>query len=438
MNKEEEGISLLELLKVMLGRKLVLLITTVLTAIIGTILILFVYNKQTQNYSATFSYSDSILMSGNYVDGSSFNYKSLITENNLKEIKNSSSAFKSINIDKLIDNDGISISVNNTDTTNELLNEKTYTIFLRGKFFKSTSQAKKFVNAVAETATNTNAQIVSNLTSDSNLTSYANSNKFEIKVQYLIEQLDMLDEKYETMIENYGDLVLSSGKTVSAIQNELDTYFKNHKLSSLDTEIRSNIYVYNYAENEAEYELLLEDYEYKYETNEKTISAFEAKINAIVSASSGVQLADLSEYTKVVQECTIENIEYAEEISFIKNVLGKYSTTDPEYKEKATEEENVAFLAKINTYYDKLEEFTDVYSATLSEVILKSNDTYFANASIIMINGGMSTFVAIVLSVIFGFVLACAINLCLDYKKLSQKEELNLIAETGKANDKEE
>ena len=260
MNKEEEGISLLELLKVMLGRKLVLLITTVLTAIIGTILILFVYNKQTQNYSATFSYSDSILMSGNYVDGSSFNYKSLITENNLKEIKNSSSAFKSINIDKLIDNDGISISVNNTDTTNELLNEKTYTIFLRGKFFKSTSQAKKFVNAVAETATNTNAQIVSNLTSDSNLTSYANSNKFEIKVQYLIEQLDMLDEKYETMIENYGDLVLSSGKTVSAIQNELDTYFKNHKLSSLDTEIRSNIYVYNYAENEAEYELLLEDY----------------------------------------------------------------------------------------------------------------------------------------------------------------------------------
>ena len=140
----------------------------------------------------------------------------------------------------------------------------------------------------------------------------------------------------------------------------------------------------------------------------------------------------------MVQECTIENIEYAEEISFIKNVLGKYSTTDPEYKEKATEEENVAFLAKINTYYDKLEEFTDVYSATLSEVILKSNDTYFANASIIMINGGMSTFVAIVLSVIFGFVLACAINLCLDYKKLSQKEELNLIAETGKANDKEE
>ena len=90
---DENGISILDLFKVMYGRKLTILIATVLTVIVAVLAVTFGYNKSNSTYVSNFSYNNSEINSGKYVDGSSFDYRALASLEVLNAVKATDSIY---------------------------------------------------------------------------------------------------------------------------------------------------------------------------------------------------------------------------------------------------------------------------------------------------------------------------------------------------------
>lgn len=418
MENNEEGISLFQVIKVMLGRKIILACVTAGVALVAVLAILFGYNNMSQTYSATYTYSNPTITSGEYADGSAFNYRALATEAVLKSVKESDSSFSSIDISKMIDEDGISITGNITyDTEGKNVLSSDYTITIKKKMFKNQKQAKSFIKALSEYPVDVNTSIVSKMTNDYYLTSYEDSYMYENMAQYLNLQYEYLTSGYEELIETYGDKILSNGMSVSASLNKLTSYFTENSIEALESELKDNIYVRNYDATKDEYESKYEHYCALYASNNNKIDVLEEKVNSILTAA-GSSSVDVSAYTDLIVEYTVENMEYSEYIKYYGNVLGKFDTTDPNYIEKATDLENAAFELKIQSYYSKLLEYTKTYTDVLKEVINSNDSVYFNKSSIITQNGGLSTIMALAVSLVFGFVVACCTNLIIDRKKL--------------------
>ncbi|MCR5706338.1 MAG: hypothetical protein K6G48_06050, partial [Acholeplasmatales bacterium] len=410
--------SLFQVIKVMLGRKIILACVTVGVAVLATLGILFGYNKISQTYSASYVYSNPTITSGAYADGTAFNYRSLTTETVLTTVKESDSSFSSIDISEIIDGDGIGITGNVVyDTDGVTILSTDYTITTKKRYFKNKSQAKSFIKALAEYPVTINTAIVESMTTDYYLDSYSNSNMYENMASYLLTQYEYLTEGYKNLIETYGDKVLTSGSSVTAAANKLTTYFKENSLEALDSEIKDNIYIYDYDATASTYETKYEHYLALYNSNANKIAILEDRVNTIL-ASAGSSTVDLSEYYELIVKYTSENFEYYELIKYFGNILGKYETTDADYIEKATADENAAFKTVITGYYNKLVEFTETYTDIMEEVIDSNDSVYFNKTSVITENGGLSTLVAIAVSIVFGFVVACCTNLIIDRKKL--------------------
>ena len=444
-DEREEGISLIQLIKVMFGRKLILLISTLAIGLIGTLAIVLGINKGKEVYTASFTYSDPVIQQGKYIDGSSFYYQSLITEDNLKTIKESDKKFSSINVKDLLEKDAISISLTSSysdDDSKKIVSQK-YTIKTKKSYYSSKSQAKNFVSAIAESVTNTNSTKARNLKYDSNLSSYESALTFLLKAEYLSSQLEYLDTNYDDLIESYGDYVISStSKNISSYKAELDAYYKNYPLEVLSSEIMNNVYVLN-KENDELYEQYYINYNKLYELNEKKIDSLQQKVDTlIVTASGNLQTVELADYNAKIAALTIENQDYKEQINYLGNVLGLTPQTiekdgievaNPDYKPVATDAQNKAFLEKIDTYFNKMKECTETYSAIILEVASDNNNIYYTSGGVIKQSGGISPILAVVISLVLGCGAGCFINLVLDYKKLNPD-----YVEPSKEEDKKE
>ncbi len=430
MEEKEEGVSLLDIIKVMLGRKLVLLIVTAVMTVVLMLAIIFGYNNNKEVYVSTFSYADPLLLENSYIDGSTFNYRSLITEDSLTAIKETDSSFSSIDIEALIENKGVSISQSITyNEATATVESKEYTITIKKKFFDSTKQAKKFVKAVTEQATNNNTTIVSSMTNDDYLTSYASSNMFDEMVNYLLSQYEYLEEGYEAMIEKYGNIILSDGKSVSAYQSNLNTYFSEHSLEVLEADLLSNIYLLDDSVIK-EYQDRYDNYLYQYNLNTTRINELQAKVDILLANASNLQTLELSEYNAAIAKYTIENVEYKRLYVFYGNLAGVYTSSDSEYIEPATNDENAAFKTKLDTYYTKLVAFAKDYSTAYSGVVNANSEVYYNVSSVVTKTGGISIALALVGSVVVSFVIACVVNLVIDYKKLIEDSSNDTSEET--------
>ncbi len=419
-NNNEEGITLLQIFKVMLGRKLLLLIITLAITIVGTLAIVLGYNNLTQTYTTTFGYSNPNLFDDKYVDGSSFNYQTLIDEDTLKDLVKSDSEFKSIDIDQMIDDEGITITVNKTINQTEteiIVSEKDYTITVNSKYFKNKKQAKAFVKAVTELPLKKNDQVIESVKNDNYLTSYASNNDFISKANNLVSQYNYLMSSYKDLISNY-DNMLVDGMSLSSYQNNLLAFYNESSLSMLCDEIIANIYVLDYETNKEEFNNQYEYYKNKYDLNVKTINALQEKVDYLLSKSSNVTSLELSDYNSKIAEYTIENIEYQNKMKYYGNALGKYETTDSNYVVKATTEENKAFASKLDNYYNEIKKFTDTYTSVSTSAIKSCDKAYYNSTNIVSINGGISAVLAIAISLVLGLVIACITNLIVDRKKL--------------------
>lgn len=441
--EREEGVSILSIIKVMFGRKLLLLITSVTSALVLFLAIQFGLNTIKQVYQASFSFSDPQMVEGYYVDGSGFNYNSLITRENLQSIKDSNDLYKSINLDKLYENNGISISVEEVYSLDETtLRSQTYTLKTNKKYYSSAKQARAFIKDIIETATRTNREKAQSLFYESNLDAYDKAETLDSKVYYLMSQYNYINNRYKTLKETYKDVVIkSTNKSLTSYQSDFNAafYLNDYSVESLNSSLVNNVYVLNYDDNEDLYRNNYTTYKTMYDKNQMTINnasetlatlVEKLKINSTALEPVSKESINLiTSLEKTILDATIENSDYASKIVYYSNVLGLYSDNpdDDNYSEnyhaRASQAESEEFLTKLDASKQKLDEYTDIFKTVESEVLTTNNNVYYSYNNVIVVAGGLKLVYAIIISIVLGFMIGCCVNLVIDFKKLLPEEE---------------
>lgn len=424
--KDEEGISLLDLLKVAFGRKILLLIITLSVTLVGALFLKFYYNKNKTQYYVNYSYVLPGIEEGKYIDDSKFNYQMLISPANLKAVKSTNEEFSSIDIDKMVDKDGISVAcdITRNQATNEI-EKMTFNITAKTSYFKNAKQANKFIHAVADQPYTKTLTLLDTMKYDSFLESYKTSNVYDTKVTCLLKQYELLETQYKTLFEKYGDVALSDGKKLSHYLDMLTIYFTENRLDTLTAEIRVNGYVKDYVAYEKELENTKTKLIVDRKLNENKISALQQAIEKISTDAANIQAADIAAYNELIAKLIVENVEINEEIDTIDEKLANKSNTDAEYiTNKAT------FDAKIEKYNEALTNYTADFSGVLKEVV--TNGSYVSyNNNTIYSQGGIRLLIGVPALLILGCFIGCIVNVCLDHKKLGKQEEKEEIKENN-------
>lgn len=420
--KDEEGISFLDLLKVAFGRKILLLIITLSITLVGVLFVKFYYNKNKQQYFINYEYVIPGIEEGKYIDDSKFSYQMLVSPSSLNKVKESDPEFSSINVGKLVDNDVIQIfcDITRNNATNEVT-DMNFKLVANVKYFKSYKQANKFIHAVADQPYNKTLLLLDTIKYDSLLDTYKNSNVYDTKADCLVKQYELLQVQYKSLIGKYGDVSLNDGKKISSYLDELTIHFTENNVESLVTELQKNGYVKDFANYKNELLDQYQKYNSDYELNQSKIDSLMTIIN---NYSASISAPDLTAYNEIIAELAVKNVEIRKTIEAIKYKLGEdpEDPTNHEYDHPADYEAKMnAYNAKIEKYDDALTKYTNDFKEVIKEVVTDGSYVSYKNNSI-YIQGGIRMLIAIPALLIFGCFVGCIVNICLDHKKLGKKE----------------
>ncbi len=422
--EQEEGISLLDIIKVMFSRKILLLIITVAVGIVGTLVILLGYNRLKSTYVSSFTYSNYSLNQDTYIDGATFNYASLITEDNLKKVKESNESFSSINVTDIIDNNDISI----TRVKEETSTTPSYTIKVEGKYFSNSSQAKEFIKAVVSLPLTINTDKLKYLAYDDNLVAYNNAAALDSKITYLKQQYNFILSEYESLTTMYNNYIISStNKSIASYKTEFESAFNlTNSVDALYSNLLDNVYVLDYDNKKDLYEIAYSTCLSLYNSYDKKIEDLKSAFVDIISAipDSKKDSVDLSKYYNEIINATSLKRKYYELYIYYANVLEKLETTNPNYIERASEAESQAFLKNVDATKELLVTHTNILKNIKTEVLTDNNSAYYISSNVVATTGNIKPYIAIIASLAVGLVAGCIVNLILDHKKIGKKEQI--------------
>ena len=431
MHNEDTGISIVDLFKVMYGRKLVILITTLVVMVISVLAVGLGYNMLNSTYVSNFNYNNTEINEGKYIDGSSFDYRSLTSKEVLYNVRSANNDFANVDVDKMVEKGDITVEIkynpnaiketyisNGYTYTKYNIKDMYYKIAIKKKYFKKETQAKDFIKALSEYPVSRTQSIAKNLNYNSNLTLYKNAKSYESKVAYLEAQLEYLVTNYTNMLEDFGDSIVND-KKISTYKNEVNSYFNEYSLVDLENELAANGYV-----DEATLSTLKAQktaIELQITKTQNQITAIETQIDRLLESvnNSGVAInqLDLNVYNEKLLELNLELVEGQNELSYVNGKIANATSTDATYLANKTEFEN-----KLSAANEKLVELTDIYKENYNSVINNNISVFYTDTAIIKEEQGFSIIVTIILSLVGGLIIAGVVNLCIDHKKLSRRE----------------
>ena len=428
--KDEEGISLLDLFRVAFGRKILLLIITLSITLFGSLFVGLYYNKNKQQYYINYEYVLPGIEEGKYIDGSKFNYQMIISPSSLKAVKESNESFKNIDIDNLVDNDGIQLSCEITRSEKTVGKEKEvkeiidmkFKITASTRFFKNSSQANDFVHAVIDQPYNKTLSLLDTIKYDVLLDNYKTSNVYDTKADCLVKQYELLQTQYEELIEKYGDVSTSDGKKLSDWYKELTIYFSENNVGSLVTELQEKGYVKNFSSYQSELLSQKQKFESDKKFNQDKIDSF---INIIHSPNPNITTPDMAAYNEIITELAVENVEIDRKLATIESQLTNGGSTDPDYQAAMK-----AYDAKMEKFDEALTKYTNDYKEVQKDVVTNGSYVSYKNNSVYT-QGGIRMLIAIPALLILGCFVGCVVNVCLDHKKLTKKEEKEVSTENN-------
>ena len=130
-------------------------------------------------------------------------------------------------------------------------------------------------------------------------------------------------------------------------------------------------------------------------------------------------------FQPIVEELTKLSKRNAEIDHLITNVYDVYlqnNEKDPTYLEKIK-----SFEERLNTHYEKLVEFTNIYQEFYLSIYETQSKALVSAGSIITSTGGISVFLTLGASLVLGILVGCCVNLILDLPKyLRSKKETSV------------
>ena len=405
---EKEGLSLLEIIKVMIGynikSKIRALCVFLGVTLVVLLVIIFGYNKSKAKYVSEFNYLVETFDGNTYVDGTKFIYLDLISEETLREIKENDPRFKNLDVESIIQDDAISIERNHADES-----IYAFTLTIKQKYFKSKEQAKDFVTEIAKVPQTTTNKMLEKLDYTKALVSFETYDQtYEDKLADLVNQVNVIKGIYTELIEKYGDRYLDeayNNAKISSLQKKTIKAIDNLNIDILSEELSTNDYVYDY-------ENTLPLLNIKIDYQKDSLALVEKKITAISDeidrqlAASGSAAAMVEGLNAQLAELLIKKEDLSNSITKLQSKIDNGATTD-----------DSVFKQKLNQAYESLVELTNDTTELKKTVVLQNQKIYFDSNRVVTEQGGFSTLVTVAASVLLGLAVAILVNLVMDYEK---------------------
>lgn len=425
--EEDNGLSFMDILKVIFKRIWWVLGATAACLLIVVLVTQLWYNKRQQFYSVSYEivYPDST--SGKYPDGSDLLASDAISSYTLNAIKNGEYSddnpeeFKSIDVETMLSDDGISIAEEVTQNPGGSI-KRTYTLTVSSKYFSGDEQAVAFIRTVAAYPVKRVNSIIDTKEYGLYFSVYEDAKSYEAKIDALLSQKNYLESEYGKL-GNYGS-------TVEVNLASLHNLFTSEQRQALADRIADNYYVLDteaYKANAATRKGALNK---QIEDNEKIIAAEAAK-----RGESNPSDVNTNPYDQIIAELTRRNTEISNEIETIDKTteaIALYTREgSDEYKAKQ------AFDAQLEKYRTDLSKATDELK-TVSRTIYGNNSRVIFSSNRIGKQGGMSAIVAALLGAVIGLLVSAIIVCIVDlpkYKREKLAKATATVPEAGSSDD---
>lgn len=460
-NPQELAISIGDILSAVFCKKIVMLIVTLSITLVGVLGIKFIVDRPNEVYTAGFHLNVIDLeKSGTYIDGSNFDYRDIISLNNLNRAKETDSRFSKIDADKLLSNGSINIGLKDVydeevkaTEKKAVVKETYYQITLKKTAISNKDIARDYIKALVNLAILDNIAKTETMDYSSNLTSYDSSNRYDAQITYLENQFNMIINGYNSLESNYGN-VTSSNQTLSEYKNAVQTYFNELTFANLKSDLDQYGYIKDYEQNGRVYYTSVNNNVDTYNTNksklDKLIAQRDDVLNKYSTMNGTIENTGLDAIYNHIDELTtsLEDIKHTILIN-LRRLAGNYTQAqlEQEFAEalvilelanadsiyassaKGNEEKFKSDLARFRV---KLNEYTNEYKKVTKDVVSTYSAVYFKDSAVVELDGGLGIVKALLISVVAGFFIACVVNLVLGREKLSFEYRLKRRIERAK------
>lgn len=413
---QNDGLSLLDIIKLIWKRKILVSIITLIVLIISLLLILFWYNPNNATYQSdfelTFSGSDQDI----YPTGKKFNYRDIVSLDRLNKIKQSNSKYSKINIDKLYDENNIRISRLASSDTTKISNN--YSIVIADSGINDEKVIKDFISDLLKDVTNEIIVDVNSISYTYNFSGVDNYSLYTDVLNFLIYQKDIIINAYENLILTYGESYSIDGTTLNAKLSTINNTIKNLSLNGLLSMAEQNRYVIDSQD--------VENYNSLITTRISSLLRIKEENDLIINSYS--TLGSLIVYEDI-QKRIAQN---ASIVLQLRNLLNSYNETNYSF----TNEDILAPSLPSEEYKLSIEsvykEINDLAIDLENDIKAMGSDSLvlnFESNSIVEKSGTINIFIAIVGGLVLGVILGSVVVLIIDIPRLNKNNKIdNLVA----------
>lgn len=440
---EDEGVSLGEIFSWIWRKKILGLILFLAVALVSFLAIYFIGNRSVQ-YTVSFDYGNTPrLEEGSHLDGSTFNYLSLISRESLNEVK-SNEEFASIDVNELLKS--ISITETNVyDSTNTTqLVDNYYILSADASNFSSDEQARNFFLALINSPIDYNQTYLTSLNFESGFSLIEQSRTYEDELTYINNQVNLIINGYNSLIGEFGDasvpLSNANGNYIMSTYEEATSYFTLSQIQS-NINITLNSYNYNYLSD------ILDSNNYIKISDTSDLTAnnpdiiyyqtmYNSRVNALLKANEELQ-AQVDALTEQINEvlnsgngniidsAALQTLierrsNYQEQIVNNNNNLkiiqgedGLGGILNHITEELAKGEEafkaDIAFGTTLDEIVTLLENATSTYTSIYKSLYANRFNVNYRNAGIIDTTGGISLIINLAISVVLGLIVGAVV-----------------------------
>lgn len=444
--REEQGLTIGEYFRIIFKRVWWVLGATLAGLVIVALLVGLWYNKSHTTYSISYRvvyYAGS----SQYPDGTTIIIEDSISEDVITRIKNgdfsdegSEDEFADVDIDTMLEEGDISITLPSEDDEDSTDLYIYYTINVGGRYFTDSKQAKSFLQKVASYTTTRAAEISSEIAYDKYLTAYTAAAKsdnatFSTLISYLESEKEYLQSKYNALA-NYGnDELATNALLLSNILTDTEVSYMNTRISNKYLQRNYEQYIAMAEYNVRNYSVAIKD------INAKIAAQKEVRAEAAAQSSSQMNTGvTLSEYDSAISSLTSSKESDIAAIESICRTLTAMTGATVTYKYDSTAEAEKMYtlsatqngtaveisdltttedyIKEINTlitemdgYYDDLVEAAATAKTLISKMYETQGKAVYKSSGITT-DGGINIFLAAIIGAVLGFAVA-ALVICI-------------------------
>lgn len=435
--EKEGGLTFGEIMRAVGKRIWWIVGASALITIIAILALVFFLNPNSVTYELTFNVNYPESDSLKYPDGTDFAFLDLVSLENLEEAKKSDAEFSGINVEKMFNDDGITVEqvtkkVGTTEEEEVVVGK--YTFKVNGKYFSDKNEATKFLRALAEVPIDKVVALVEKADFEVSLQTYADEQTYGGKIEALAAQKNYLIGRYNVLIDFLGDDYeaqyedangRAQSATLRSLRSRVSLVFTSTAENAFRTEFNNNRYIYNKDKtNLTIIQTEIDDITLKITQNEKLKETLTAQRSALIEELARVGAAGgstlfgdtaLGDYTKRINDLEVENNSLTKSREILQNALDEAkvsqtaSAAETDFFERLeTEKTDLAALSKT----------CKIVAVTLynSESNIKY-DTVGAVA-----DGGYSVLIVSIAAFILTFLLASFVVCLIEIPKMRKEQ----------------